>query len=73
MSQLLNAHIRALYLKYNARLWGLSDVVEANKRHKNTYKAANDCLIIVKEKVVQERRAAMEEWDVMRAALNKVA
>ena len=47
-------------------------MVEANKRRKNTSKAVNDCLIIGKEKV-QEWRAAMEECDVMRAALNKVA
>ena len=52
-----------MYLKFNKRLWGLEEVVEANLRRKNNSRAAKARAdVFAQRKMVNERRAAMEEW-----------
>ena len=52
-----------MYLKFNKRLWGLEEVVEANLRRKNDSRAAKARAEMLAQRTkVNERRAAMEEW-----------
>ena len=51
-----------MYLKYNARLWSLSDVIEANKRRKNESPAAKKRLAAQTERLIN-RRAEVTTWD----------
>merc|ERR1719491_1217114 len=49
-------------LKWNKRLWGLADVVEANKRRKNSSKATRKRLKAHRS-LVQARKKEIIEWD----------
>ncbi len=40
-----------MYLKYNSCLWGIADIVEANKRRKSESVVAQFCLSIQKERL----------------------
>ena len=51
-----------MYLKYNSRLWSLSDVIEANKRRKNESPAAKKRLAAQTERL-NNRRAQVLDWD----------
>jgi hypothetical protein len=51
-----------MYLKYNNRLWNLSDVIEANKRRKNESPAAKKRLDIQMERL-EFLRAEVAEWE----------
>ncbi len=51
-----------MYLKYNSRLWSLSDVIEANKRRKNESPAAKKRLAAQTERL-NNRRAEVTTWD----------
>ena len=57
-----------MYLKYNVRLWDLSDVVEANKRRKNESMAAKK---EVRAKVGAQKEA-VSNWDTFYDALNAI-
>ncbi len=46
-----------MYLKYDSRLWGITDVVEANKRRKNESAAAQFRLSIQKKRLDRRRRS----------------
>ena len=60
-----------MYLKYNRRLWDLSDVVEANKRRKKQSKdRANngkECRARVAQKL-----GGINDWEAVQAALLEV-
>ena len=56
-----------MYLRYNARLWGLADVVEANKRRKNESSKAKKAL----RARASEITGAIEEWDTANAGENE--
>ena len=45
-----------MYLKYNSRLWGLVDVIEANKRKKLESLAAKNCLSLQKARLELRRQ-----------------
>ena len=49
-----------MYLKYNRELWSLADVVEANKRRKNSLKAVKARAAKAK---VDVARAEIEAWE----------
>ena len=52
-----------MYLKFNKRLLGLEEVVEANLRRKNNSRAAKARdEMLTQRKKLNERHAAMEEW-----------
>ena len=51
-----------MYLKYNSRLWSLSDVIEASKRRKNESPAAKMRLAAQTERL-NNRRADVTNWD----------
>jgi hypothetical protein len=51
-----------MYLKYNTRLWSLSDVAEANKRTKNESPAAKMRVVAQKERL-NNTRAEVMNWD----------
>jgi hypothetical protein len=40
-----------IYLKYKRDLWGLVDVIEANKCYKNTRTSAKACTLVHKQRV----------------------
>ena len=50
-----------MYLKYNARLWTIDDVIEANKRRKNESPAAKKRLALQKERL-QQLSAELNDW-----------
>ena len=50
-----------MFLKYNRRLWDLSDIVEANKRHKGERGRTTDRVNILKE--IEAKLADVEEWE----------
>lgn len=50
-----------MYLKYNARLWNLSDVVEANKRRRNESSAAKKHIDIQTERL-NKIREEVDSW-----------
>ena len=58
-------------LKWNKRLWGLTEVVEANKRRKNSSEAINKSKTIRKahRARVQARQKEILEWDGFYSAL----
>ena len=51
-----------MYLKYNARLWNLSDVVEANKRRRNESSAAKKRIDIQTERL-NKIREEVDSWE----------
>ena len=51
-----------MYLKYNSRLWGLVDVVEANKRRRNDSATAKKRITIQNERLDWWRKE-ISEWD----------
>ena len=51
-----------MYLKYNFRLWGLVDIVEANKRRRNDSTTAKKRITIQNERLAQWRKE-ISEWD----------
>lgn len=51
-----------MYLKYNLRLWSLSDVIEANKRRKNVSPAAKKRDAAHKERL-NNMKSDMTNWD----------
>ena len=51
-----------MYLKYNDRLWDISDVVEANKRRRNASGAANKRCAIQNERL-EKMKAEVNDWD----------
>ncbi len=60
-----------MYLKYNSHLWGISDVVEANKRRKSESAAAQFCLTIQKERL-EKKNKELYIWDNAMHALNDI-
>ena len=50
-----------IYLKYNARLWTIDDVIEANRRRKNESPAAKKRLTLQKERL-QQLSAELNDW-----------
>ena len=50
-----------MYLKYNARLWTIDDVIEANRRRKNESPAAKKRLALQKERL-QQLSAELNDW-----------
>jgi hypothetical protein len=48
-------------LKYNARLWTIDDVIEANRRRKNESPAAKKRLALQKEQL-QKLTAELNDW-----------
>jgi hypothetical protein len=53
-----------MYLKYNRDLWGLKDVVEANKRRKNNSKSARAKLAADQERV-DLQRSEIATWEAL--------
>ena len=53
-----------MYLKYNIDVWGLADVVEANKRHNNATTLAKHCAEAHNQRV-SNITAAIESWDAV--------
>ena len=60
-----------MYLKYNSCLWGITDVVEANKRRKSESVAAQFCLSIQKERL-DKKKEELYLWDKVMHALNDI-
>ena len=60
-----------MYLKYDSRLWGIADVVEANKRRKSDSVAAQFCLSIQKERL-DKKKEELYLWDKVMHALNDI-
>ncbi len=60
-----------MYLKYNSCLWGIADVVEANKRRKSESVAAQFCLNIQKERL-DKKKEELYLWDKVMHALNDI-
>jgi hypothetical protein len=44
-----------MYLKYNSCLWGIADVVKANKKRKNKSTTAKFCVSIQKERLDKKK------------------
>ena len=60
-----------MYLKYNSRLWGLADLVEANKRRKQESVVSKNRLSIQKERL-EKMKAEVFLWDKVMNALNDI-
>ncbi len=60
-----------MYLKYNSRLRGITDVVEANKRRKSESAVAQFCLSIQKERL-DKKKEKLYLWDKVMHALNDI-
>jgi hypothetical protein len=60
-----------MYLKYDSRLWGIADVVEANKRRKSESVPAQFCLSIQKERL-DKKKEELYLWDKVMHALNDI-
>ncbi len=60
-----------MYLKYNSCLWGIADVVEANKRRKSESAVAQFCLSIQKERL-DKKKEELYLWDKVMHALNDI-
>ena len=58
-----------MYLKYNYCLWDISDVVEANKRRKNSSGAANKRCAVQNERL-KKMKSEVNDWDKEMNALN---
>ena len=50
-----------VYLKFNSRLWGLEEIVEANKNRKDSTKASEARRN--QEKRVNEKKAEIKQWE----------
>ena len=63
-----------MYLKYNADLWDINDVVEANKRRKNESKAEQKYIAGHKKRMKRCWAAVKEvnEWNGFYEALDRV-
>lgn len=59
-----------MYLKYNRRLWNLTDVVEANKRRKSQSTAAKNRN--ERRAKVNKEMGAIGEWEAFHVALDQV-
>ncbi len=60
-----------MYLKYSSCLWGIADVVEANKSRKSESAAAQFCLSIQKERL-DKKKEELYLWDKVIHALNDI-
>jgi hypothetical protein len=60
-----------MYLKYNSWLWGIADVVEANKRRKSESAVAQFRLSIQKERL-DKKKEELYLWDKVMHALNDI-
>ncbi len=60
-----------MYLKYNSRLWGLADLVEANKGRKQESVVSKNRLSIQKERL-EKMKAEVFLWDKVMNALNDI-
>ncbi len=60
-----------MYLKYNSHLWGLVDVIEANKRRQLESPAAKNCHSIQKARL-EMKKADVYLWNKVMDALNDI-
>ncbi len=60
-----------MYLKYNSCLWGLADLVEANKRRKQESVVSKNRLSLQKERL-EKMKAEVFLWDKVMNALNDI-
>ncbi len=60
-----------MYLKYNSCLWGIADVVKANKRRENESVTAKLCVNIQKERL-DKKKEELYLWDSVMHALNGI-
>ncbi len=60
-----------MYLKYNSCLWGITDVVEANKGRKSESAVAQFCLSTQKERL-DKKKEELYLWDKVMHALNDI-
>jgi hypothetical protein len=60
-----------MYLKYNSRLRGITDVVEANKKRKSESAAAQFCQRLQKESL-DKKKEELYLWDKVMQALNDI-
>ena len=60
-----------LYLKYNRSLWGLADVVEANRRRMNDT-AANQKRLKENRDRIQAMKDRVEHWDKFQTLLKQI-
>jgi hypothetical protein len=60
-----------MYLKYNARLWEIADVGEANKRRKHESAAAKFWVSIQKERL-DKKKDELYLWDSLMHASNDI-
>ena len=61
-----------MYLKYNADLWGLADVVEANRRRMGKSKANQDRLAELKQRL-EDCEREISSWDELFDKLEELA
>ena len=61
-----------MHLKYSSCLWGIADVVEANKRRKSESVVAQFRLSIQKERL-DKKEEELYLWDKVMHALNDIA
>jgi hypothetical protein len=60
-----------MYLKYNSHLWGLVDVIEANKRRKVESPVAKNRLSLQKARL-EMKKADVHLWNKVMDALNDI-